>query len=129
MKTMLRKILLTTLLCIPAMALAFAPPVPDDHDAIVRSFSTFGRLTGWQPLDRDSLIVWVSPKRAYLIDLERPSPYLRHTQRIGITSLNGRVNARFDYVLVDGVRYPIETIYALDRAEAKALLSDARVAS
>jgi len=91
----------------------------------VKSFRLWGPLTKWQPLDKDSLIVWTTPSKAYLLDLRNGSTSLRNAQAIGITSTLHRVSAGYDNVVFDGVRYPIETIQSLDRAEANALVSEA----
>jgi hypothetical protein len=92
----------------------------------VKSFRLYGPLTKWEPLDKDSLIVWTTPSKAYLLDLRNGSSSLRNAQKIGITSTLNRVAAGQDKVVFDGFRYPIETIQSLDQADAKALVSEAR---
>jgi hypothetical protein len=85
----------------------------------VRSFQVFGRLDAWQPVDRDSLIVWATPSRPYLVDLKYGSPDLRFSEVVGVTSTVGRVHAKADSVVIRGVKYPIETIYELDPIQAR----------
>lgn len=77
------------------------------------------RLDGWRPIDRDTLIVWTTPFKPYLVELSRPSYDLRFAQAIGVTSTAGTVYAKFDSVIVDGLRYPIRAIYQIDRETAR----------
>ncbi len=46
----------------------------------------FGRFDSWRVVDRDTLIVWTTPSRPYLIELKRGSPDLRFAQVIGVTT-------------------------------------------
>jgi hypothetical protein len=87
----------------------------------IDSFHFFGRLDNWRAIDRDTLIVWTTPSRPYLVELMRGSPDLRFAQVIGITSTIGRVNAKLDSVVVRGSDYPIRAIYRLDREQAREL--------
>jgi Family of unknown function (DUF6491) len=121
-------------LLLALLVLAVAPLMASANDSIsssldglkqVKSFPLFGRADSWHELDRDSLIVWSSFSRPYLLKLRRPSRDMRFVHAIGLTSTAGSVSARFDDVIVDGWPYRIESIYALDRAQAKELLSNA----
>ena len=67
---------------------------PVDH------FRYLGSINGWTPLGDDALIVWTRPSEAWLLDLSGTCQDLRSTPAIGLTSSMGRVNARFDRVLV-----------------------------
>ena len=69
-------------------------------------------------IDRDTLIVWTSPRRPYLIELSRASPDLRNAQAIGMTSTTFRVRAKLDSVIVRGIDYPIAQIFELDHEDA-----------
>ena len=126
-----RKLVLIAMLAGASGPVWSAPASPQVDDPIsgiesIDSFRLFGQANGWQALDKRTLIVQTSPSRSYLITLKRPSNDLRFAQAIGLTSTGGRVFARFDQVIVDGWRYPIESIHALDRDEAKALASAKR---
>ncbi len=92
----------------------------------VRAFNLYSGSTGWTALDRDTLVIWASPSRPYLIELDRGTNNLRFANHIGITSFGGHVSAKFDSVIVDGWRYRIRDIYALDRAHAKQLIAQSR---
>ena len=87
----------------------------------VDSMRTFGRMHSWRALDRDTLIIWASAFRPYLIELARPSHDIRFTEVIGVTGFAGRVHSRFDSVLIEGMRYPIDEMYRLSPEDAKAL--------
>ena len=67
---------------------------PVDH------FRYLGSINGWTPLGDAALIVWTRPSEAWLLDLSGTCQGLRSTPAIGLTSSMGRVNARFDKVLV-----------------------------
>lgn len=85
----------------------------------VDKFRVMRSIDGWRPLDRNTLIIWASPFKPYLVELSRNSFGLRHAFAIGVTSTVGSVHERFDSVVVDGVRYPIEAIYELDQETAR----------
>lgn len=91
---------------------------PSSYEQVDR-FNHFGRLDNWRVVDRDTLIVWATPARAYLIELTRGSPDLRFAQAVGVTSTIGTTYAKLDSVLVRGSDYPIKAIYKLSRAEAR----------
>ena len=81
---------------------------------------SFRSLTGWKPVAADEVVLWSSPKRAYLVKIWRPHRNLRHSQQLGVTRTAGRVT-RFDSVLVDGWRYPIRSIERIDAGVARTL--------
>ena len=85
----------------------------------VKYFRTFDGMDGWRAISRDSLIIWATPFRPYLVKLSRPSFDLRFEQTIGVTSMGGTVYAKFDSVIVDGIRYPIRAIYQIDPKTAR----------
>lgn len=81
---------------------------------------SFGRLHSWRAISRDEIVVWASPSRPYLIKLTHRNPNLRFAHAIGVTSHTGHIT-RFESVIADGWRTPIESIVALDRETAKSL--------
>lgn len=85
----------------------------------VDEFHFFGRLDSWRAVDRNTLIVWTTPFKPYLIELQRPATGLRFAEVIGLTSTAGTVYARLDNVRVDGFRYPIRSIYRLTKEQAR----------
>ena len=87
----------------------------------VDSITTFGRIQSWRALDRDTLIIWTTGLRPYLVELRWPSTDLRFANAIGVTGTNGRVHSRFDSIVVRGFRYPIEQIYRLTPTDARSL--------
>jgi hypothetical protein len=82
----------------------------------VQSISALGGFHSFKPVDRETLVVWTSPFRPYLIKLRIPSPDLRFAHAIAIDSRTSRV-----YERIRGFRYPIDQIYKLTRDEARAL--------
>lgn len=86
----------------------------------VDSIPAMTRLHSWSVVDDDTLVVWTTPFRPYLVELFRPSRELKFAWSIGITSFGSRIHAKFDSVEVDGFSYPIREIYKLSRDDAKA---------
>lgn len=86
----------------------------------VDSIPALTRLHSWSVIDDDTLILWTSPFRPYLVELFRPSPELKFAWAIGVTSFGSQIHAKFDSVEVDGFRYPIRQIYKMSREDARA---------
>lgn len=124
--TLLGAALMAATVINPALAhersaeLAGSTPLPAVELEAVDRIQTWGRLDDFRALDRQTLIVWATPFKPYLVKLSWPSPDLNFAQAIGVTSTAGAVT-RFDSILVDGRRYPIDAMYRLDRDQAKAL--------
>ncbi|WP_165924743.1 DUF6491 family protein [Lysobacter sp. N42] len=74
--------------------------------APVDSFSYLGRFDSWTPLGDESLVLWVSPSRAWLLDVDGPCNELPFAHAVKVSASTGRVHARFDYVtpLATGIR-------------------------
>jgi hypothetical protein len=87
----------------------------------VQGFHHFGGLDDWHAIDRDTLIVWITPFEPYLVELSRASSDLRFAEAIGVTSTFGDVRAKLDSVVVRGRDYPIKAIYKLSRDDAREL--------
>ncbi len=85
----------------------------------VDKFHFFGRLDSWRAVDRDTLIVWTTPFKPYLIELRRPATGLRFANYIGVSSTAGTVRARLDSVRVEGLPYSIKSIHPLTKQQAK----------
>lgn len=85
----------------------------------IESFHFFGQLDSWRAVDRDTLIVWTTPFRPYLIELGRPSHRLRFAHVIGISSTVGRVHSQLDEIYVDGWPYRIQAIHRLTPQQAR----------
>ena len=85
----------------------------------VDKMRTFNQIDGWRPINRDTLIIWATPFKPYLVELTRPTQHMRFEQTIGVTSTAGTVYAKFDDVIVDGIRYPIKAMYEIDRFHAR----------
>jgi len=112
-------------IAVASASIAFAAPSYATHkESSVRNDSiwigSYGRLHSWRAISRDEIVVWASPSRPYLITLSDRNPNLRFAQAIGVTSHTGRIT-KFESVIADGWRTPIESIVALDRETAKSL--------
>ncbi len=72
----------------PASAEAVNTEIPNTEllEALepIDSFNFFGRFDSWSAVDRDTLIVWTTAFKPYLIELRRPSPELRFAHVIGL---------------------------------------------
>ncbi len=112
-------------IAVVSASMAFATPSYAAHaESSAKSDSiwigSYGRLHSWRAISRDEIVVWASPSRPYLITLSRRNPNLRFAHAIGVTSHIGRIT-KFESVIADGWRTPIESIVALDRETAKSL--------
>lgn len=74
-------------------------------EAPVSGFN-FTRLQGWQAIGDSHLIVQVGQKRAYLLTLSHPCRELDYQIQIGISSFGQRVQAGFEYVLLQDPSAP-----------------------
>lgn len=79
------------------------------------------RISGFKPISRKQIVIYTSPSKSYLVTLRSRATGIRFSEAIGITSTGSSIYAKFDAVVVDGFRYPIESITAIDRATAKSL--------
>ena len=104
------------------------PQIAPEAEA-VESFSILGRPHSWTAVDDNTVIVWATAHRPYLIELAFPSHDLPFAHVIGLTSFGSRVYAKFDSVKVGGFRYPIDGIYELSREEARNWKANAREAT
>ena len=117
----MKTLILTTALALTALGSASAEVVSGSPVPVyepVESFNMYPRLDSWRAVDEDTLIVWATPSRPYLIELTRKSPDIRFAETIGVTSTVGRVT-KFDSVLVRDGDYPIKAIYKLSREQAR----------
>ncbi len=105
------------------LALSVPTMATSNSDSEIRTnqsiwIGSAGRFNNWRAVSRDELILWASPSKPYLVKIWRPFTSLRFVHTIGVSTTAGRVS-KFDYVIVDGQRYPIKSIVALDRETAK----------
>ncbi len=114
-----------TLAFVSGVLLALSAPTmaTSNSDSEIRTnqsiwIGSAGRFNNWRAVSRDELILWASPSKPYLVKIWRPFTSLRFVHTIGVSTTAGRVS-KIDYVIVDGQRYPIKSIVALDRETAK----------
>ncbi len=79
------------------------------------------RVSGFKAVGPKQVVLYTTPSKPYLITLRSRATGLRFSNAIGVTSTGQSIYARFDSLVVDGFRYPIESITAIDRATAKSL--------
>jgi Family of unknown function (DUF6491) len=81
------------------------------------------RLHSWSVVNDKAVVIWATAYDPYLVVLARPVPAhgLKFAHVIGVTSSVGKVSARFDWLRVDGITYPIDSIYKLTREQANEL--------
>lgn len=80
----------------------------------------FNNLYAWDPINDHQVVAYVTPKRAYLLDL--PScPGIEHTPSIVLSSRMERINVNFDTVTPTSTRVPcqIRLIRPLDMGKLK----------
>jgi hypothetical protein len=80
----------------------------------------FNSLYAWDPINDHQVVAYVTPKRAYLLDL--PScPGIEHTPSIVVSSRMERINVNFDTVTPTSTRVPchIRLIRPLDMGKLK----------
>jgi hypothetical protein len=80
----------------------------------------FRGLYGWHAINDHQVVAYVTPKRAYLLDLP-PCPGIEQSNAIAVTSNMERINVNFDSVTgnVSGVPCQIRRIRPLDMAQLK----------
>jgi hypothetical protein len=103
---------------------ASAPTVTNAVPAFeqVDSIPMLTRPHSWQVIDDDTVVVWATPFKPYLVELAFKSHDLKFAHVIGITQVGSRIYAKFDAVKVGGFRYPIDSIYKMSREEARNLV-------
>ena len=87
----------------------------------VDSFRLLGRLSKWESLGDEALVVWTRPNEAWLVEPYGPCDGLDYSSAISLTDHAGRVEAGLDHVLVNNpspVHVPctIRSIRPLDLA-------------
>ncbi|HKZ74972.1 MAG TPA: DUF6491 family protein [Steroidobacteraceae bacterium] len=95
----------------------------------VDGFTYLGRIDGWQPLGRDSLLVRTGVNEAYLLKVAQPCSELQFANSIGLTATGHQVSSRFDSVLVRGQRCMITEIRPVDYLAVKREASAQRAAA
>ena len=116
---------LSSVAAIAMFAMVLAPvAMSKDVSPQIRSesirLSSLSRVHSWKAVSRDEIVLWTSPFKSYLVTVSTPFNGLRFAQAIGVTTMAGRIS-RFDAILVDGRRLPIESIVEIDRDVAKSL--------
>ena len=99
-----------------AMSKEVSPQIRSDSIRL----SSLNRVHSWKAVSRNEIVLSISPFKSYLVTLSTPFNGLRFAQAIGVTTMAGRIS-RFDAILVEGRRLPIESIIEIDRETAKSM--------
>ncbi len=86
----------------------------------ISQFTWLGSYYSWNPISTDEIVVWTTPFQAYLIKVAPPCQDLQFANRIGLTSTQNTVYARFDFVRVFHLRCPIQEIRPIDYQRMRA---------
>ncbi len=76
----------------------------------VLSISKANRISDWEQIDAQHVVLSLSPDERYLLTLKRQCGGLSWAQNIGVTMSNNTIWAEFDAVTTDGLQCPIERI-------------------
>ncbi len=83
----------------------------------------FTSLYNWDSNQLGSVVVWTTPRQAYLLTLVGPCLGLQNAFAIALTSQSGLVNSNRDYVIAGGDRCQIMRIERLDAKAIRAARS------
>jgi hypothetical protein len=87
--------------------------------APIREFSTLRRVSGWNSVAPDKLVVWLGVNDAYLITVGTPCSNLEFENHIGFSSRTSTIST-FDFVLLPrNERCPITEIRPIDYQRMK----------
>jgi hypothetical protein len=99
---------------LPAVALPPATEqaqvVPEDLLEPVRSIESADRISGWEHLDDQHVLLRLSAQDQYLITLKSRCLGLNWARNVGVTMSNNTIWAGFDAITVDGNQCEIELI-------------------
>ncbi|MCZ6619899.1 MAG: DUF6491 family protein [Gammaproteobacteria bacterium] len=87
----------------------------------VLSITSANRISDWEHIDAQHVVLSMSPDERYLLTLKRQCGGLSWAQHIGVTMSNNTIWAKFDAVTTDGLQCPIERINRVTRKQVDAL--------
>lgn len=88
----------------------------------------FNSLYSWDSNQLGSVVVWTSPRQAYLLSLVGPCLGLQNALAIALTSQSGLVNSNRDYVIAGGDHCQIMRIQRLDAKAIRAARAEPKSA-
>jgi hypothetical protein len=80
----------------------------------IERFTYLGHYSGWRPLGKGRAVFWTGINTAYMVTVAQPCESLEFARRVGLTSTNGTVDAKFDHLRVDGQACQIVEIRPID---------------
>ena len=87
----------------------------------VLSITSANRISDWERIDAQHVVLSLSPDERYLLTLKRRCGGLSWAQHIGVTMSNNTIWAEFDAVTTDGLQCPIERINRVTREQVDEL--------
>jgi hypothetical protein len=85
----------------------------------IREFSTLQRVSGWNSVARDKIVVWTGINDAYLITVATPCSNLEFANRIGFSSHTSTISTLDFVMLGHNERCPITEIRPIDYKRMK----------
>ncbi|MBS0579808.1 MAG: hypothetical protein JSR36_11180 [Proteobacteria bacterium] len=79
-----------------------------------------GRFDSWESLGNNQLLIFTTPRDAYLLSITPPCTDLPFAQVIGVTATASTITARLDSIIVKGWRCQIAEIRKVDYARMRA---------
>ena len=115
-QTLIRSLCATVLLSFSAGSTFALPPAEHPGEA-VRSIPGAERISDWNALDNQRVLVNVNATDTYLLTLKQQCHGLGWAQNVTVTMSNNTIWAGFDAIKADGLQCPIDRINKVSAAE------------
>jgi hypothetical protein len=117
MKQSLRRSLCATVLLTISTSSALALPPAEHPGETVKSIPGAERISDWNALDNQRVLVNVNATDTYLLTLKQQCHGLGWAQNVTVTMSNNTIWAGFDAIKADGLQCPIDRINKVSAAE------------
>lgn len=115
-QTLIRSLCATVLLSFSAGSTFALPPAEHPGEA-VRSIPGAERISDWNALDNQRVLVNVNATDTYLLTLKQQCHGLGWAQNVTVTMSNNTIWAGFDAIKADGLQCPIDRINRVSATE------------
>jgi len=126
MKQTLRRSLCATVLLTVTTGSTFALPPAEHPGEAVRSIPGAQRISDWNALDNQRVLVNVNATDTYLLTLKQQCHGLGWAQNVTVTMSNNTIWAGFDAIKADGLQCPIDRINRVSATELLQLQGPAK---
>ena len=126
MKQTLRRSLCATVLLTVSTGSTFALPPAEHPGEAVRNIPGAQRISDWNALDNQRVLVNVNATDTYLLTLKQQCHGLGWAQNVTVTMSNNTIWAGFDAIKADGLQCPIDRINRVSATELLQLQGPAR---